>query len=387
MFTLWRAKKHGILENVRHSAFGRKVLVSGVARPFLKPLNLKHNNQTEAVEMADVFHELGYQVDVINHDRPMAIDYANYDVLFGWGVPFENLYLRETTRFPRTILYMPGAPAAIANAAGLRRLEAVYRRRGVWLPQSARLWPMGIGFEAQVDGIIALGNAVNAEPWRALTGRPVHELPLFYLPVLDPEEMLRSRDLARTRRHFLWFAGTGLVHKGLDLVLEAFGRHPELDLHVYGRIDLEPGFVRAFHRELRELPNIHVGGYLGLGDPGFRAALLESAFVICPSCSEASCSSILNICGNGGQVPLLTRACGIDLGDFGVVIRDTSVEAVEAALAEATALSDAELERRTRGSAAFFAREHRRELYHQRLKEAIQAILASAVHPGGQPQG
>jgi hypothetical protein len=375
MFTLWRARKHGILENVRHSAFGRKVLVSGVARPFLKPLNLKHSNQTEAVEMADVFHELGYQVDVINHDSPMAIDYANYEVLFGWGVPFENLYLRETSRFPRTILYMPGAPAAIANAAGLRRLEAVYRRRGVWLPQSARLWPMGIGYEAQVDGIIALGNAVNAEPYRAVTGRPVHELPLFYLPVLDPEAMLRNRDLARTRRHFLWFAGTGLVHKGLDLVLEAFGRHPELDLHVYGRIELEPGFVRAFHHELRELPNVHVGGYLGLGSPGFRAALLKSAFVICPSCSEASCSSVLNVCGNGGNIPLLTRACAIDLHDFGIQIESTTVGAVEAALAEAGSLSHEELARRQQKTLDTLRVEHSLERYHARLKAAILAIL------------
>lgn len=375
MFTFWRSRKHGILENVRHSAFGRRVLVSGVARPFLKPLNLKHNNQTETVEIADVFHELGYQVDVINHDRPMAIDYGDYDVLFGWGVPFENLYLRETTRFPRTILYMPGAPAAIANAAGLRRLETVYRRRGVWLPQSARLWPMGIGFEAQVDGIIALGNAVNAEPCRALTGRPVHELPLFYLPVLDPEEILRNRDLARTRRHFLWFAGTGLVHKGLDLVLEAFGRHPELHLHVYGRLELEPGFVRAFHHELRELPNVHVGGYLYLDSPGFRAALLESAFVICPSCSEASCSSILNVCGNGGAIPVLTRECGIDTDGFGIQIAATTVEAVEAALAEAGSLDLEGIEGRQRMTLATLRAEHSLESYHAKLKAAIQAIL------------
>jgi hypothetical protein len=375
MFTLWSRKKHRILENVRHSTFGRKVLISVVVRPFLKRVNLKHNNQTEALEMADVFHELGYQVDVINYDLATAIDYAKYEVLFGWGAPFENLFLRETRRFPRTIFYMCGAHPSISNPAGLKRLEAVYRRRGVWLPGSARLVPWGIGYEAMVDGLIALGNVFNSAPIRALAGRPVHELPLFFYPVLDPQEVLRNRDLAATRGHFLWFSGSGLVHKGLDLVLEAFSRHPELHLHVHGRLDQEPGFARAFHHELFELPNVHVGGFLGLDTPAFRAALLASAFVICPSCSEANCSSVLNVCGNGGNIPVLTQACGIDLDDFGILIGDTTVDAVEAALAEAEALSLDELDRRQCKAIASLRAEHSLERYHAGLKGAIQAIL------------
>jgi hypothetical protein len=97
--------------------------------------------------------------------------------------------------------------------------------------------------------------------------------------------------------------------------------------------------------------------------------------MICPSCAEACSSSVLNICGNGGAIPILTRICGIDLQDFGVPIEDTTVAAVEAALLEAVSFDEAELDRRQRASAAFFRKEHSLERYHQSMKEAIQSIL------------
>ncbi len=370
-------RKYQILQDHFQSGFGPRALLCSVNRPFLKGVNLKHNNQTEALEMAQVFHELGYQVDVVNYDNPMAIDYARYEVVFGSGAAFQNLFLKETTRLPRTILYQCGAYVPRSNAASLRRLEAVYRRRGVWLAGSARLSDAGIGPEQVVDGLIVLGNEVSAAPFRALTPRPVHEIPLFFHQMVDADDIIRARDLSQARRHFIWFSGSGMVHKGLDLALEAFARHPELHLHIHAAIEKEMPFVRAFHHELHELPNIHLDGYLLLQSPEFAAALPGSAFVICPSCAEACASSVLNIAGNGGNIPILTRECAISLGDFGVPIEDTTVEAVEAALVAASSLTEPELDRRQRATAAFFQREHSLEHYHQRLKAAVQAILSA----------
>ena len=98
--------------------------------------------------------------------------------------------------------------------------------------------------------------------------------------------------------------------------------------------------------------------------------------MICPSCSEASCSSVLNVCGNGGNIPVMTRQCGIDSQDFAIPIGDTTVEAVEAALAQAGRLGEADLDLRQRRGAAFFGQEHSQARYHRRLKAAIQAILS-----------
>ena len=377
MLNLFKKKKFRILNNHFKTSFEKRVLLSTLTRPFLKGVHFKHNNLMESMEMARIFHELEYRVDIINYDNPSKIKYSNYDVMFGAGAPFDNLFQTDTTKLPRTIIYMCGAYPPLSSSTSLQRLETVFQRRGVWLPGSARLSASGIGSESVVDGLIVLGNDATADPFRALTRKPVHELPLFFHRMLEASEVLEARDLGEARKHFIWFAGSGLVHKGLDLVLEAFAKHPELHLHVYGSIENEMPFVRAFHHELYELPNVHVEGFLSLESPEFRAALLKSAFIICPSCSEACNSSVLNICGNGGNIPILTRVCGINLEDFGVLIQETTVAAVEAALLEASALSDSEVDRRLRATATYLQREHSLERYHQRMKQAIQSLLAT----------
>jgi hypothetical protein len=47
-----------------------------------------------------------------------------------------------------------------------------------------------------------------------------------------------------------------MVHKGLDLVLEAFADMPEYHLTVCGPIQKEQDFERAYYRELYQVPNI-----------------------------------------------------------------------------------------------------------------------------------
>jgi hypothetical protein len=118
-----------------------------------------------------------------------------------------------------------------------------------------------------------------------------------------------------------------------------------------------------------------VGGFLAIQSPEFRKALETSAFVICPSCSEGCNSSVLNICGNGGNIPVLTRECGIDLGDFGIPIEATTVEAVEAALLQASGLGDTELNERIHRAADFFLKEHSIENFRLRMKASVKAIL------------
>jgi hypothetical protein len=85
---------------------------------------------------------------------------------------------------------------------------------------------------------------------------------------------------------------------------------------------------------------------------------------------------VLNICGNGGIIPIITAQCGIDLGDFGILVGNTTVEAVDAALLEAGGLGLEELDRRQRASAAHFQAEHSVERFQERMKWAIQDILA-----------
>ena len=367
-------RKGGIIPNVFHSAHGRRALVSTLDWPFRKGFSYKHNNLTEALVMAKAFQELAYDVDIINYDSDLEFDYGAYNVVFGFGNPLEKLFLKEARRRPRAILYCNSQHVPTLTALSMQRLEDVYRKRGVWLPASARIGRGGIA-EGAADGLLVLGNEIVADSFRHLTRNPIHSLPLCFLKTVEAGPILAERPLDEARRHFIWFAGSGLVHKGLDLVLEAIAAHPDLHLHVYGDFRREAGFVQAYHHELFECPNIHVEGFLAIESPAFPAALTRSAFMICPSCSEGSCSSVLNICGNGGLVPIITAQCGIDIGDFGILVGSTTVQAVEAALFEAGGLGLDELDRRQRASAAHFQNVHSLERFQERMTWSIQDIL------------
>ena len=61
-----------------------------------------------------------------------------------------------------------------------------------------------------------------------------------------------------------------MVHKGLDLVLEAFAATPELQLTVCGPVDRERNFNDFYRRELYRTPNIRTVGWIDVAGREFR---------------------------------------------------------------------------------------------------------------------
>ena len=60
-----------------------------------------------------------------------------------------------------------------------------------------------------------------------------------------------------------------MVHKGLDLVLEAFAGMPEYHLTVCGPVASEKDFERGYNQELYHTPNIHTFGWIDVDSPKF----------------------------------------------------------------------------------------------------------------------
>ena len=141
-FRFWNKKPKTVINHF-NSNYPRKALVSAVQRPFIKPLNFKHNNQIEAVEIAQVVHELGYQVDVVNFSSTLDIDYTKYDLLVGSGASFEHVFMKQAKHRPKTILYIVGAITPVWNRASLRRLQDVFQRREPGCPDRAASSPAG----------------------------------------------------------------------------------------------------------------------------------------------------------------------------------------------------------------------------------------------------
>lgn len=250
------------------------------------------------------------------------------------------------------------------NDRGARRLSDLTTRRGCVIPFER---PGNYDGEDQAyrasDGIICLGNHYALDTFRDFA-RVVSVNNAAY-PV-SPNS-LRSRDYSEARSHFLFLAGRGNVHKGLDLLLEAFA-HTELHLHICQH--LQPDFARAFRYELTECSNIHFEGFVKMRSRQFLDLAVKCNWVILPTCAEGQPGSVLE-CMAYGMVPIVTREANINLEDYGIDIPELSVESVRTMAYLASQMSTTESQRRSRRTAEVAQQRYSVEAFRSGFKSAV----------------
>ncbi len=345
------------------------VLLSYVTHPFTiskeELQQVPHTNPVECLELAEAFLCRGYAVDVIDAWNKTFIPARSY----AFCVDIQNNLERLAPLLPptcQTLFYVTGAHWLFQNHAEYERLVALRARRGYVLRPRRTVEPSRAPEIAQ--RMLGLGNAFIRQTYGPLGGT-IHPLPLpasvsFSTPVQRADPSVRKR--------FLWIGGGGAVHKGLDLVLEAFASLPEYELTVCGPVAAETDFVAAYQKELFETPNIRAVGRINVRGPEFKALLERSVAVISPSCSEGTSGSVVTGM-HGGLIPIVSRASGVEVGDFGVVLPEATVEAIVRAVRDVSALPEAELRRRSLATWEYAQAYHTRA----RFREEVRAFIAS----------
>ena len=240
------------------------------------------------------------------------------------------------------LLHQTGAFAPFQNAAEHRRIEELEARRGSGARHGAssttsRLRPPR---SVPADACSLIGNAWTRGTFPAELRPKITCVPVS---ATMPALVRDLHTIERAGRAFLWFFGSGAVHKGLDRVLEAFAREPSLELHVVGNIADEHDFIEAYRHELFALANIHWHGPLDPGGAAFAHVLARCSFVVAPSCSEGTSPATATAL-KAGLYPLVSRATGIDLPDgCGRYLESCTVEEITSAAREVAALGDDEL--------------------------------------------
>lgn len=320
------------------------VVISYLKWPFehgVDPKKMRgHTNAGELLAMANIFRRLGFRIEVCDwsdraycppKDTRIAIDlHANLE---RWDLPDGCM----------KILHATGAHWLFQNRAELERLEAIRIRKGVAL-SPRRIVEPSRGVEV-ADQVTVLGNEFTAETFR-FSGKSITRIPIssaYEFPF--PE----NRDHELARRRFLWIGSYGMVHKGLDLVLEAFAGMPELELTVCGRPEKEEDFLRLYEAELRHTPNIRFRGWCDMASPEFGEIARTHASVIYPSCSEGGAGSVIH-CMHAGLIPICTEEASVDLGNFGVAVTEGTVDAVKNACLHVAGMPKGEIESRSRAS-------------------------------------
>lgn len=338
------------------------------------PLLSSHNNLIEGRLLPGIFLQLGYGVDFISYLNYKFKPKRHYDLFLGSRTYFERLAAKLPPSCIK-IVHLDIAHWLYNNATSLRRLQEVQARRNVAL-ESYKPIEMNRAIEA-ADCATLLGNDFTYETY-AFAGKRIFEVPN---PMTIAYPWIEDKDFEACRNRFLWLATFGLVHKGLDLVLEAFSRMPDMHLTVCGPIDRDVHFARAYHRELYETPNIHTHGWIDIAGSDFADLRRRTLAMIYPSCAEGSCGSVIN-CMVAGLIPLGSRASGVDIAPhFGIELEALSVEAVMAAVRRIAGLPADQLEALARAAWTTARQTYSQERYRQVFTAVIEEIVA-AGHAG-----
>lgn len=182
------------------------------------------------------------------------------------------------------------------------------------------------------DAVVVIGNEFIRSTYLPYNPR-VFTIDNSTIPTMAPD--LEHKDFASARRNFLAFPSAGLLHKGLDLILEVFAELNDLDLWVCGplRSEAEHAFIRAYRRELFYIPNIHSIGWVNIHSEQFIQLTDMCAALIFPSCSEAMASGVLTCMGRG-IIPLVSKETGIDTNGLGVIFEECNKNMVRQVIAD-----------------------------------------------------
>lgn len=348
------------------------VLLAYILEPFLRrpgePVSSAHTHHGESLLIAEVYVNLGFAVDVIDYRNSEYRPRRKYDILVSARTNLERI-ARLLDPACVKIAHLDTAHYLFNNAAAYARALALRQRRAAAC-DSIRIVEPNRALEHADYGAL-LGGDFLRETY-AYAGKPLVCLPIPTVTIYPAPD---TKDFAACRHRFLWFGSSGLVHKGLDLVLEAFAGTPELELLVCGPIEQEPEFVAIYRRELYELPNIRTLGWVDVTSARFLEIAQQCVALVFPSCAESASASSLT-CMQAGLIPVLTPEAGVPLGDYGIALSDASVEGIRQAVKALSASPTEELARRAHKTWAYARSHHTRDRYREAYTGMVERILA-----------
>jgi len=328
----------------------------------------KHTNHRESLEIAKIFLKLGYQIDVISKLRSTFIPKKKYTFYINLRTNFKNAS-RLLNDDCIKIVNLDTAHWSFSNYAAAQRVLDLQNRRQVSLASIRYITPNSAiehcDYATMKGNDFTLGTYSFANKRIYKTNTPSH---LKYESPLD-------KDFENCKRNFLWFGSSGFVHKGLDLVLEAFVDLPNYNLTVCGPIQEDEDFKKEYHKELFNTPNIVTKGWVDIESKEFADIINNSVAIVFPSCAEA-CNGGVITCMQAGIIPIVNQETGIDLEtEFGILLKESSKEEIKEKVREISKLSAGNLSSMTRNAWSHVRTNHSVSAFHDNYKEAIVDIV------------
>lgn len=325
-----------------------------------------HYNHRESADIVRQLIERGFVVDCI-YDRGgyLIEDPGKY-----------HLILDEWNNMGRWAQLNPGAHKLFHgttchwlywNRAELQRLDWILKRRGVVAAPERQLPAMDLH---AADLVTYYGNDFALPHYGPV--RP--KLRKVWVCPSVNSAAFASKDWTVAKRGFLYFGSAAWIHRGLDLVIEAF-LQTDLELYICGP---DQRFLEVYGPEIKAHGRIHLVGFVTPGSPEFMDLMSRCAGVVYASAAEGCSTSILQ-CLSFGLIPIVTQATGLSVHDhWPALCGETDHELIADIQQRCTALSetsDHELQELSRWFWEFARQNHSREAFRSSFSAVLDELL------------
>ena len=353
------------------TALKGNVLLSYVIEPFLlkdgQEISNAHTHDWESHQIAKTFLELGYAVDIIDYNNSDYVPQKKYAIFVSARTNFQRIADLLNSGCIK-IVHLDTAHWLFNNSAAYKRCLSLQNRKGVTVHSIKWVEPNWAIEHA--DSATLLGNDFTFETY-SYSKKKIYKVPIAACTVYPSPE---KKDFNQCRKNYLWIGSSGLVHKGLDLVLDVFKKDPGNNLYVCGPIDGEMDFKKAYYNELYNTENIHTIGWVDVESSSFKDLLTNCIGLVYPSCSEGQSGAVVT-CLHAGLIPIVSYESGVDVNGFGITLKNSSHDEIQKAIEMVSAMSELELKDKAVKAWEYARRNHTREKFTYEFKSAVLDII------------
>ena len=325
-------------------------------------LNLVDSNQKRilvsyrslrTVDFRQVYHSAYLQINQILKyfiDRDYCIDlcdcndirayerlkYNRYDIIIGFGDVFKT-FCRFHHDIPVRILYITENNPEVVAIKYEERME-YFSKRHPNVSSHKSIVRNGYFDMEQfnlANWAILMNSDYNAESMKGYFENlyQINSNAIFNMNYSFNSSQLYAK-IETTRLNFVWFGSTGFIHKGGDVLLDAFRGMTEYTLNLYGIDNEELGLFKKLKAE----NTINKGRVNVLSQQYIDDVVMNNCFVILPSCSEGMSTGVAT-CMAHGLIPIVTKESGFDSQPFIFELKGYYVEDIREMVREVSAMS------------------------------------------------
>lgn len=320
----------------------KRVLISYLSLLGVDVGKVTHANYHHFNQMINYFVNRGYCVDTcfcLDEKAFGRLKHNRYNLLIGFGKAFKSFC--SQLEINKRILFITENNPEVVKARFNERLIYFKKRHPKMNTKTNYVRDEYFDKEQLLlcDEIILMNSKFNAGSFGRYGKRlwTINANALFNKSYVFDEEQVRKW-IPESKRRFLWFGSDGFIHKGCDIILDAFRQLPEYQVDFYGISISENSMFKKLCP-----PNAHNCGRVNVQTEEFiEKVVSRHCFLLFPSCSEGMSTAVCT-CMAHGIIPIVTKEAGFEPHSSILVLKDWTVEGLSSMIEKAASMRDDEI--------------------------------------------